>query len=149
MTPMKLGHVHLKVRELDRSVAFYTTLFGLLVEERLEGFAFLNDGLVHHSIALQELGPLAPRAHPLSVGLYHVAFEVESDEAFRAFEARLGEMGIRHQSVDHGISWATYFNDPDGNGLEVYVDRRSQLDGRAQWRSATVSLSPSNPDTLR
>lgn len=141
MTPMKLGHVHLKVRELDRSVAFYTTLFGLLVEERLEGFAFLNDGLVHHSIALQELGPLAPRAHPLSVGLYHVAFEVESDEAFRAFEVRLSEMGIRHQSVDHGISWATYFNDPDGNGLEVYVDRRHAAGGRAVWDGSSTRVS--------
>lgn len=139
MTPMKLGHVHLKVRELDRSVAFYTTLFGLLVEERLDGFAFLNDGVVHHSLALQELGPLAPRAHPLSVGLYHVAFEVESDEAFRAFEARLEEMGIRHQSVDHGISWATYFNDPDGNGLEVYVDRRRATDGRGIWNGTSVA----------
>lgn len=140
MTPLKLGHVHLKVSELERSVAFYTSVFGLHVEEQLDGFAFLNDGQVHHSVALQELGPVASRPRRDTIGLYHVAFEVESDEAFRAFEARLGEMKIRHQSVDHGISWATYFHDPDGNGLEVYVDRRQQSGGRAIWRGRSRDI---------
>lgn len=138
MTPLKLGHVHLKVREIDRAVEFYTSVFGLHVEERLEGFAFLNDGHVHHSVALQELGSGAPSPHPHAVGLYHVAFEVESDEAFREFERRLETMQIRHQSVDHGISWATYFRDPDGNGLEVYVDRRNQPDGRSVWEGSSA-----------
>lgn len=141
MTPLKLGHVHLKVREMERSVEFYTTVFGLRVQERLEGFAFLNDGQVHHSVALQEVGTLAPQPHPHGVGLYHVAFEVESDEAFRDFEARLVEMGIRHQSVDHGISWASYFSDPDGNGLEVYVDRRRGPDGAGAWEGASQRLA--------
>lgn len=140
MTPMKLGHVHLKVRELDRSVAFYTKVFGLHLEERMESFAFLSDGQVHHSVALQEVGPLAPKPHPYGVGLYHVAFEVDSDEAFRQFESRLVEMGVRHQSVDHGISWATYFNDPDGNGLEVYVDRRHAAGGRAIWQGRSIAV---------
>jgi catechol 2,3-dioxygenase len=138
LTPLKLGHVHLKVREIDRAVEFYTRVFGLHVEERLEGFAFLNDGHVHHSVALQELGPTAPAPTPHSIGLYHVAFEVESDDAFRAFEAHLAELGVRHQTVDHGISWATYFRDPDGNGLEVYVDRRHQPEGRRVWDGASA-----------
>lgn len=138
MTPLKLGHVHLKVRELQRAVDFYTTAFGLRVEEQLEGFAFLSDGQVHHAVALQALGPAAPGPDPRAVGMYHVAFEVESDEAFRAFEQHLDGMGVRHRSVDHGIAWATYFSDPDGNGLEVYVDRRQAVDGRAKWLGATT-----------
>lgn len=140
MTPLKLGHVHLKVSELERSVAFYTSVFGLHVEEQLDGFAFLNDGQVHHSVALQELGPSAPAPAPHTIGLYHVAFEVESDEAFRDFEEHLAEHGVRHQTVDHGISWATYFRDPDGNGLEVYVDRRHQPDGRRVWDGSSAVL---------
>ncbi len=139
MTPLKLGHVHLKVADLERAVDFYTSIFGLRLEERLEGFAFLSDGLVHHSVALQEVGPEAPRPPSFSIGLYHVAFEVESDVAFREFEAHLVRHGIRHHSVDHGISWATYFRDPDGNGLEVYVDRRQASGGRLAWQGESIS----------
>ncbi|MCC7435393.1 MAG: VOC family protein [Methanoregulaceae archaeon] len=141
MTPLKLGHVHLKVSELDRSAKFYASVFGLHVEERLEGFAFLSDGHVHHSIALQELGPFPVRPQPHAIGLYHVAFEVESDDAFREFEDHLTGMGIRFQSVDHGISWAAYFSDPDGNGLEVYVDRRHAADGAGAWTGTSRRLA--------
>lgn len=140
MTALKLGHVHLKVRELDRAVTFYKSVFGLGVEEQGRGFAFLSDGVVHHSVALQELGPTASGPDPLGVGLYHFAFEVESDDSFRAFEGHLVDLGIRHQTVDHGISWATYFRDPDGNGLEVYVDRRQQPGARQSWKGDSVMM---------
>ena len=140
---LKLGHVHLKVAQLDRSVEFYTSLFGLTVEERVGGFAFLSDGNVHHAIALQEVGPLAPRPDPRGIGLYHVAFEVNSEEEFVAFRDALSAKGIRSQAVDHGISWAMYFSDPDGLGLEVYLDRRHVAGGSSIWEGRSSLLSQS------
>jgi len=131
--PLKLGHVHLKVRNLQSSVDFYCNLFGLKVEERVHSYAFLSDGAVHHSIALQALGDEATSPARHAVGLYHVAFEVGNEEEYQAFREKLEAMGIRSQSMDHGISWAIYFSDPDGNGLEVYLDRRHSPGGRSSW----------------
>ena len=78
MKPLKLGHVHLKVRDLARSTKFYTELLGLRVEEQVGNYAFLTDGVLHHVIALQALGSQAAPPAVRSIGLYHVAFEVAS-----------------------------------------------------------------------
>jgi catechol 2,3-dioxygenase len=133
MIPLKLGHVHLKVRDLDRSVAFYTELLGLSVTEQVGNYAFLGDGNLHHVVALQGLGIDAPRPARDVTGLYHVAFEVPDEVTFddRVHKAR--ELARLVQTVDHGISWAAYFNDPDGNGIEIYLDRRSVPGGRSLW----------------
>ena len=123
--PYKLGHVHLKVRDLDRAVSFYTRTFGLAISERVgDAYAFLTDGIVHHVVALQAVGALAPDAPPHGVGLYHTAFEVSDKSAFAAAYVALLDAGERAVAVDHGISWALYFSDPDGNGLEIYADTR-------------------------
>ena len=160
MTPAeyraKLGHTHLKVRDLDRSVAFYTRFFGLEVTEIVaERFAFLTGGDLHHELALQALGPDAPASPPGATGLYHVAFEVPNKTAFaRAFHA-LTDEGIDVALVDHCISWAMYFDDPDGNGLEIYVDTRDEPEAVMIWRginrplNAATVLAHLNPVTPR
>ncbi len=138
----KLGHTHLKVRDLTRSIDFYMTYFDLNEVEKLgDHFAFLSGGTVHHEIALQSVGPDAPAAPPGAVGLFHVAFEVEDKDAFaRAYQA-LTDAGVPAGAVDHGISWAIYFNDPDGNGLEIYVDTRADIEGRERWHGNDRRLS--------
>lgn len=138
----RLGHVHLRVRSLDRSIDFYTAVVGLHLVERLgEAYAFLSSSEDHHTLALQALGSAAAPPSTGSVGLYHVAFELPTPGGLDAALTRLDEHGVSWQAVDHGISWAVYFDDPDGNGLELYVDRRQRPTGRGEWRGVTRRLS--------
>ena len=135
-----IGHAHLKVRDLERSLEFYQRFLGLRVTERVGHLAFLSGGAAHHELALQEVGASAPSPPPRGVGLYHVAFEVTDRKAFaEAFHALAGA-GVRMAAVDHGISWALYFADPDGNGLEIYLDTRGAAAGSERWQGRTLPL---------
>jgi catechol 2,3-dioxygenase len=138
---VKLGHVHLKVRDLDAAVEFYVGLLGMRVSERVGGrFAFLTLGEAHHDLALQALGAGAPGPAFDAVGLYHVAFELPDRRAFAEAWRRLGAMRREASAADHRISWAIYCADPDGNGVELYVDTRADLPGATLWRGASVPL---------
>jgi len=138
---IELGHVHLYVRSLTRSMTFYSRIFGLEPTERVDqAMAFLTSSAKHHTIALQALGESAGPPAPGRVGLYHVAFEVPDPAALEAALGRLDQEGVGWQAVDHGISWAVYFSDPDGNGLELYVDRRGSDGGRNRWGGASRAL---------
>ncbi|MCB0360681.1 MAG: VOC family protein [Bdellovibrionales bacterium] len=130
---MQIGHVHLKVRDLGRSVAFYQEALGLTVTEQVANhFAFMTGTSMHHELALQQVGEHAKTPGRFDTGLFHTAFEVGDKKEFaRAFQ-RLREMGIPVATVDHRISWAVYFSDPDGNGLEIYVDTRKER-GIGTW----------------
>lgn len=133
MTPLKLGHIHLKVRNLEHSIQFYQNVAGLVVTDQIGSYAFLTtDASIHHTLALQALGPHAAVPQSGSVGLYHVAFEVDSESAFGDAVKR-ASLHSEIVGVDHGISWAVYFNDPDGNGVEIYLDRRSSQEGLPAW----------------
>ncbi|WP_049902348.1 VOC family protein [Halococcus agarilyticus] len=135
-----LGHVHLKVRDVERAVAFYTDVFDLDVGDRYGPFVFLTFGDHHHDVALQEVGSDATGSGP-GVGLYHAAFEVESREGLRRIYETLDERGVRVDPIDHGISEALYFDDPDGNGLEAYRDTRAEND-RNEWQGMNEPLDP-------
>jgi catechol 2,3-dioxygenase len=131
---MQIGHVHLKIRDLNRSISFYQDYLGLKVTEKLgDGMAFLSGTDRHHEIALQQLGPQAGSPGRFDVGLYHVAFEVPDRESFLALYDKLQNDGITVYPTDHRISWALYFSDPDGNGIEVYLDTRNNPDGTKFW----------------
>ena len=140
--PATLGHVHLKVRDLDRAVEFYREVVGLDVRERHGSDAFLSFGDRHHDLALQAVGSDAagPTPEP-SVGLYHAAFEVPSAAALSAVHERLRTHDVMVSPVDHGISRALYFDDPDGNGLEVYHDTRDERD-REEWDGKNERFDP-------
>ncbi len=139
---MKLGHVHLKVRNLDRALGFYRDLLGLRVTERLDdSMVFLSFGSAHHDIALQALGANAPTPPEHATGLYHTAFEVDSEDDLRTLAQRLTDAGHRLSGVDHGISHALYLSDPDGNGVEIYRDTRAE-NGRPLWHGASSRLKP-------
>lgn len=132
MKVMALGHVVLKVRNLERAVSFYRDILGMKeVARHQEVMAFFSLGNNHHDLALLQIGPQAPDADPGSVGLYHVAFKVgDSLDELRACKAHLEQ---HHVSIfgmsDHGVSQSLYLQDPDGNEIELYVDTDPAL-----WR---------------
>jgi catechol 2,3-dioxygenase len=139
--PVGVGHVHLKVRDLERSLEFYRDVLGLSVTERQGRFAFLAWDERHHDVALQEIRPDAGTPGHGDVGLYHAAMEVTDSDALRAIHERLVERDVRVSPVDHGISKALYFDDPDGNGLEVYLDTRAET-GQSEWEGTTDYFDP-------
>lgn len=137
----KIGHAHLKVRNLQRSIDFYTRFLALHVTEQVEdAYVFLTSGAFHHEIALQNVGPNAPHPPAHGTGLYHVAFEVPDERSFAAAYRALTEAGVAVATVDHYISWAMYFDDPDGNGLEIYWDTRGEAGGHQLWRGDNAPL---------
>jgi len=137
--PTKIGHVHLKVADLERSVAFYSEVLGLDVSERVGGtYAFLTFGDEHHDLALQ-VRPGAEPAPARALGLYHAAFEVDERAALAEVASRLERLGVPFSPVDHGISKALYFSDPDGNGVEVYLDTRHE---RTAWGGVSDVFDP-------
>jgi len=134
-----IGHVHLKVSDLDRSEAFYRDALGLEVTERVGGsFVFMSFGGSHHDLALQG-HPGAPAADPEALGLYHFAVEVANEGELAAAADRIRDAGVEFAAVDHGISKSVYFGDPDGHGVEIYCDTR-ELRHRPEWEGIAAPL---------
>ena len=130
---LRLGHVHIKVRDLNRSVPFYISTLGLRLTEWVGRYAFLTAGDEHHSIALEEVGTWTVQPPRRAVGVSHVAFEVPNRAAFAAMRKRLLDANVPFISRNNGISWAVRFKDPDGNEVEIYVDRRHSPGGALLW----------------
>ena len=130
----RLGHVHLFVRELQRSVEFYTTFVNLRVTETVNNeTAFLTSSDLHHELALTAQGSDAAQPQPNSVGLFHLAFDVPDKRSFAEAYKKLVNVNVKVSPVDHKIGWGMYFDDPDGNMLEIYCDTRNEPDGAANW----------------
>jgi catechol 2,3-dioxygenase len=121
-----IGHIHLKVSDLDRAVAFYRDVMGFeLTQTYGDQAAFLSAGGYHHHIGLNTwFSKNSPPAPKRSAGLFHVAFLYPDRAALaQAFKSVL-EAGVEIEgAADHGVSEAIYFSDPDGNGIEIYRDR--------------------------
>ena len=139
----RIGHVHLKVADLDRAIHFYSDVLGFdLVTRYGAQAAFLSAGGYHHHIGLNTWdskgGSAAPAGH---TGLYHTAFLFPDRASLGAALKRVLASGTEMTgAADHGVSEAVYFNDPDGNGVELYRDR-----AEADWpRHADGSLAMSN-----
>jgi len=123
---VRMGHVHLKVSDLERALGFYSGVLGFEVMQRMgDSAAFLSAGGYHHHIGLntwESSGGSAPPAG--TTGLYHLAIVYPSraklgDALRRLIEAQIPLDG----AADHGVSEALYLRDPDGNGVELYWDR--------------------------
>src|ERR1044071_6748720 len=126
-----IGHVHLKVSDLERSVVFYRDVLGFEVMHRYgEDALFLSAGGYHHHIGLntwQSKGGMPPPAG--ATGLFHVAILYPTRAALADAVRRVLAAGIELDGAsDHGVSEAIYLRDPDGNGVELYWDRP-----REQW----------------
>ena len=146
-----IGHVHLKVADLDRAVAFYTGVLGFDVVTRWPGAAFLSAGGYHHHIGLntwESAGGTPPP--PGTTGLYHVAIRYPDRAALGDALRTLTEHGVQLEGAsDHGVSEALYLRDPDGNGIELYCDRPQAEWPRAADGSIEMTSAPLDLRALR
>ena len=121
-----LGHVVFYVKDLERSVAFYTGAVGLGLRGTIFNgrAALLSGGSTHHELLLIQVGEAPGPLHGKRIGLYHVGWKIgDSMEALRACRDRLNTLGYNIDGVsDHTVSQSIYLRDPDGNELELYVD---------------------------
>jgi catechol 2,3-dioxygenase len=123
---VRIGHVHLKVADLDRALGFYVGVLGFELQQRLGSqAAFISAGGYHHHIGLNTWESLgAPPPARRTTGLYHLAILYPTRAALADALRRLGAAGVRLDGAsDHGVSEALYLRDPDGNGVELYWDR--------------------------
>ena len=121
----RIGHVHLTVSDLERSLAFYRDALGFEITARYGPDAvFLSAGGYHHHIGLNTwAGRGAPRPPEGSTGLYHFAILYPDRAALAEAVRRVLAHGIKLEGAsDHGVSEAIYLRDPDGNGIELYRD---------------------------
>jgi catechol 2,3-dioxygenase len=145
----RIGHVHLKVADLQRALDFYCGLLGfeLTMTYGTEA-AFISAGGYHHHIGLNTwFSKNAPPASPRSVGLFHTAILYPTRKDLATAYARLIRADYPLSGAsDHGVSEALYLDDPDGNGVELYWDRPPEAwprraDGRLDMYTRPLDLS--------
>ena len=138
-----VGHVNLTVTDLERSLAFYRDVLGLRVRQRDEQSAFLAAGGYHHHVALNTWDPDVRPRPPHSAGLHHFALRLPDERALAEVVVRLVRAGHELSgATDHGVSLAVYLRDPDGNGVELMVDRPSEQWPRAADGSIAMRVDP-------
>ena len=127
---VRIGHVHLKVADLERALAFYCGVLGFELTQRRPGAAFISAGGYHHHIGLNTWESHGGSPPPLgSTGLYHLAILYPTRVKLADVLRRLIEAKIPLEGAsDHGVSEALYLRDPDDNGVELYWDRPKE-----QW----------------
>ena len=124
-----VGHINLRVLDLERALAFYRDVIGLSVTQQDEQSVFLAAGDYHHHLALNVWGGPATQPPDDAAGLHHFALRLPNRAALAEVVVRILRSG--HEllgATDHGVNLAVYLRDPDGNGLELMVDRP-----RSEW----------------
>ncbi len=145
---VRIGHVHLKVADLDRALAFYGGVLGFQITQRFgRDAAFLSAGGYHHHLGLNTWESRGGSPPPLgSTGLFHVAILYPTRAALADALRRLVKAGIPLDGAsDHGVSEALYLRDPDENGVELYWDRPKEkwpraVDGSLQMFTRPLDL---------
>lgn len=147
----RIGHIHLKVADLDRSLAFYRDLLGFeLTMMYGNQAAFISAGGYHHHIGLNTWhSENAPPASREGVGLYHTAIVYPTRKDLAVILDRLRQANYPLTGAsDHGVSEALYLDDPDGNGVELYWDRPKELWPTKSDGSLNMFTKPLNMASL-
>lgn len=143
-----IGHVHLKVSDLERAIKFYKYILGFDITSRYgDGAVFLSSGGYHHHLGLNtwESKGAAPAPHG-HTGLYHVAFLYPDRKSLAKVLKRIVQAKYPIDgAADHGVSEAIYLHDPDGNGVEIYCDRPKESwkvanDGEVEMSTLPLDL---------
>ena len=146
-----VGHVHLKVADLERSLAFWHGVLGFEIQQRMgDSAAFISAGGYHHHIALNTWesagGSPPPRG---ATGLYHVAIRYPDRASLADALRRVLKAGVRLDGAsDHGVSEALYLHDPDNNGVELYRDRPEAEWPRGADGKLKMTLDPLDVEKL-
>ena len=123
-TPRQLGHLVIKVRDLERSERFYTQFMGLNITGRVpDRMVFMSaQSESSHELAIASVGDEAPGPQERQVGLAHMAWQMDTMDDLRDVHRRLKEGGQEFHIGDHGMSLGIYFQDPDGNEIETFYE---------------------------
>ncbi|MBT3532937.1 MAG: biphenyl-2,3-diol 1,2-dioxygenase [Rhodospirillaceae bacterium] len=140
---LKLGHVVLKMRDLEKAKGFYRDILGLKITEEREGFGvFFRFHEYHHDIAVFKVDDDAGSPEQNQVGLSHLALVADSLETVKAMYRRLKEHNVPIvRTVDHGVTKSVYFKDPEGNELEIYCDVAEK-----PWREVDTIIKAAHID---
>ena len=146
-----IGHVHLKVSDIDRALAFYRDVLGFEVMQRMgDSAAFISAGGYHHHLGLntwESRGGSPPP--PGTTGLYHVAIRYPDRATLGDALRRLVENRVPIDgATDHGVSEAIYLRDPDGNGIELYRDRPREEWPRTNGERVAMFNAPLDLEAL-
>lgn len=148
---VRIGHVHLKVADMDRALSFYRDVLGFEVTQRYGTDAvFLSAGGYHHHIGLNTWDSKGGRPPARgTTGLFHLAILYPTRVALADALRRIMKAGISLDGAsDHGVSEALYLRDPDGNGVELYWDRADDAWPRAEDGSLAMFTRPLNLEAL-
>ncbi|MFT3830703.1 MAG: VOC family protein [Opitutaceae bacterium] len=148
---VRIGHVHLKVANLERALAFYCDVLGFQLTQRLGAeAAFISAGGYHHHIGLNTWESAGGGPPPAGcTGLYHLAILYPSRATLADAVRRLQAAGIALDgAADHGVSEALYLRDPDGNGVELYCDRPPEQWPRSPAGGVAMYTRPLDLDDL-
>jgi catechol 2,3-dioxygenase len=148
---VRIGHIHLKVANIDRALAFYSGVLGFEITQRYgPGAVFLSAGGYHHHIGLNTWESAGGRPPPAgTTGLYHVAILYPTRAALADALRRLIAHRTRLEGAsDHGVSEAIYLSDPDGNGVELYCDRPESEWPRLPDGSLAMNTGPLDLENL-
>lgn len=148
---VRIGHVHLKVSDLEKALAFYCGVLGFELTQRYgTQAAFVSAGGYHHHIGLNTWESRGGKAPPHgTTGLYHAAILYPDRASLADALRRLIKNKIPLDGAsDHGVSEALYLRDPDGNGLELYVDRDPSAWPRDAKGELTMTSDPLDLDAL-
>lgn len=144
MAITRLNHAVLYVRDADAAAEFYRTAFGFEELSRPQGmravFMRSPSGGNHHDLGLFEVGASAPRPVRGSVGLYHLAWQIDTIEGLAEMAARLRDLGAMSGASDHGVSKSLYGRDPDGNEFEVMWEVPREAWGRFEDEATVMPL---------
>jgi catechol 2,3-dioxygenase len=148
---VRIGHVHLKVADLERALRFYRDVLGFELTQRYGNqAAFLSAGGYHHHIGLNTWESAGGKPPPSgSTGLYHLAIAYPTRAELADALRRLRRGGIPLDGAsDHGVSEAIYLRDPDSNGVELYWDRPREQWPRTRTGDLAMVTEPLNLDDL-
>jgi len=124
VSPKRVGHLVLNVKNVQKSTQFYTEVLGFEVALQKKDATFLTCGKIHHDLALFQASPMAPPVSKGGLGLNHMALQVEDFDMLTKYYHVLKDRELIDRTTDHGMTSSIYLKDPDGNGIELFCNNQ-------------------------